>query len=136
MHLGGSEPTYFTPGNAPCVIAADGHSIGLAICADSARPTHPQAYADLGANIYAAGVFLNTEWYETDSPRLARYAASFGMLTLMANQAASVGSHTSVGKSAVWAPGGALLAKAEGTENALLVATHRDAAWAAEVIRM
>jgi predicted amidohydrolase len=136
MHLGGSEPTYFTPGDTPCVFAVAGHTIGIAICADSAQPSHPQAYADLGANIYAAGVFLNTEWYVSDVPRLARYAVRHGMLTLMANQATSVGTYTSVGKSAVWAPDGALLAQAEGTEDALVIATNHGAAWDAEVIRM
>ena len=69
-------------------------------------------------------------------PRLARYALRYGMLTVMANHGDSVGTYTSVGKSAVWAPGGALLAQAEGAENALVIATHHDAAWDAEVIRM
>jgi predicted amidohydrolase len=136
MHLGGSEPTYFTPGETPCVVAVAGHTIGIAICADSAQPSHPQVYADLGANIYAAGVFLNTEWYATDVPRLARYALRYGMLTVMANHAASVGTYTSVGKSAVWAPDGALLAQAEGAENALVIATNHAASWDAEVIRI
>jgi predicted amidohydrolase len=136
MHLGGSEPTYFTPGETPCVFAVAGHTLGLALCADSAQPSHPQAYADLGVNIYAAGVFLNTEWYATDVPRLARYAVRFGILTVMANHAASVGTYTSVGKSAVWAPDGALLAQTEGVENALVIATSHDAAWDAEVIRI
>ena len=36
MHLGGSEPTYFTPGDTPCDFAVAGHTIGIAICADSA----------------------------------------------------------------------------------------------------
>jgi len=136
MHLGGSEPTYFTPGETPCVLAVAGHTIGIAICADSAQHTHPQVYADLGANIYTAGVFLNAEWYATDVPRLARYAARYGMLTVMANHAASVGTYISVGKSAVWAPDGAILAQAEGAENALVIATNHDAAWDAEVIRI
>ena len=69
-------------------------------------------------------------------PRLARYALRYGMLTVMANHAASVGTYTSVGKSAVWAPDGALLAQAEGAENALVIATSHDAVWGAEVIRM
>jgi predicted amidohydrolase len=134
MYLGGSEPSYFTPGESPCVLAARGHTIGIAICADSAKPSHPQAYADRGANIYAAGVFLNAEWYATDVPRLAQYAMRHGMLTVMANHADSVGTYTSVGKSAVWAPDGALLAQAEGAESALVIATSRDAAWGGEVI--
>jgi hypothetical protein len=58
------------------------------------------------------------------------------MLIVMANHAASVGTYTSVGKSAVWAPGGALLAEAAGAENALVVATSKNAVWHGEVIRI
>jgi hypothetical protein len=76
----------FTPGETPCVLAVAGHTIGIAICADCAQPTHPQAYAELGANIYAAGVFLHSDWYATDVPRLARYAVRYGMVTVMATQ--------------------------------------------------
>src|SRR5687767_226665 len=56
MHLGTSERTYFAPGDAPLAFAAGGQTVGIAICADASQPSHPQAYADLGANIYAAGV--------------------------------------------------------------------------------
>jgi predicted amidohydrolase len=110
--------------------------IGLAICADSSQPSHAQAYADAGANVYAAGVFLNAEWYATDSPRLAAFAARFQMLVVMANHAASVGTYTSVGRSAVWAPGGALLAQAEGADSSLVVATAGQGEWDAEVIKV
>jgi predicted amidohydrolase len=36
MHLGRSEPTYVTPVETPCVFAVAAHTIGIAICADSA----------------------------------------------------------------------------------------------------
>jgi predicted amidohydrolase len=136
MHLGGSEPTYFAPGGVPLAFAAHGQKIGIAICADSSKPSHPQAYADSGCNIYAAEVFLNAEWYPTDSPRLAEYASRFRLLVVMANHAASVGTHVSVGKSAVWAPGGALLAEAVGPESALVIATRSPEAWRGEVVRL
>src|SRR5262249_52442053 len=110
MHLGSGERTYFAPGNVPLTIAVSRHTVGIAICADSSQPAHPQTYAELGADIYAAGVFLNAEWYATDTPRLAGYAVRYRMLTVMANHAASVGTYTSVGKSAMWGPDGALLA--------------------------
>jgi predicted amidohydrolase len=135
MHLGSSEQAYFAPGDMPLAFTVSGHTLGIAICADSSQPAHPQAYADLGASIYAAGVFLNTEWYATDAPRLAAYAARYRMLVIMANHAASVGIYTSVGKSAVWAPGGARLAQAAGVENALVIATSKNGAWRGEVIR-
>jgi predicted amidohydrolase len=136
MHLGTSERAFFAAGDTPLAVVVGGHTVGIAICADSSQPSHPQGYAERGADIYAAGVFLNAEWYATDAPRLAGYAARFRMLTVMANQAASVGTYTSVGRSAVWAPGGALLAQAEGTENALVIATEDDAMWRGEVVEI
>jgi predicted amidohydrolase len=136
MHLGGSEPDYFVPGSTPLTLVVGGHKTGLAICADSSLPSHPQAYADLGADIYAAGVFLNAEWYATDVPRLAQYAARYQLLTVLANHAASVGTHKSVGRSAIWAPGGKLLAQAAGDEDALVIATASNHTWQGEMARM
>jgi predicted amidohydrolase len=133
MHLGGSEPSYFAPGSKPLAFESGGQLVGLSICADSSAPSHPQVYAALGATVYAAGVFLNAEWYATDTPRLAAYAVTHRMLVVMANHAASVGIYASVGKSAVWAPDGVLLAQAVGTENALVVATRGPESWRAAV---
>jgi predicted amidohydrolase len=134
MHLGASEREFFEPGDTPLALAVSGHSLGLAICADTSQPSHPQAYADGGADVYAAGVFLTEEWYATDAPRLAGYAARHGMLVVMANHADSVGSLTSVGKSAVWGPQGEVLAQAGGTEKALLIATSENAVWRGEAV--
>src|SRR5262249_22553494 len=107
MHLGGSEPAYFLPGDTPLSFATHGQRLGLGIRAVSSQPSHPQTYAEGGSTVYAAGVFLNAEWYATDAPRLAGYASRFRMLVVMANHAASAGTYVSVGRSAVWAPGGA-----------------------------
>ena len=112
------------------------HTVGIAICADSSRDTHPKAYAERGATVYATGVFLNSEWYVTDVPRLAEYAARYRMLVVMANHAASVGTYTSVGRSAVWSPGGAVLVQSEGTEGALLIAEHRDGTWRGQIAKL
>jgi len=136
MHLGTSERPWFEPGNQPLTVSAGGHTVGIAICADASQASHPQRYADLGADIYAAGVMLNAEWYATDAAKLAEYSAKLPMLVVMANQAASVGTYASVGKSAVWAPGGDLLAQAEGTEDALLIAACEGEAWLGEVVRI
>jgi predicted amidohydrolase len=136
MHLGGSEPTYFLPGGTPLSFSTRGQTVGIAICADSSKLSHPQAYAAGGATVYAAGVFLNAEWYATDSPRLAEYASRFGMLVVMANHAASAGTGISVGKSAVWAPDGALLAEADDTASSLVIATRTREAWCGEVVRV
>lgn len=134
MHLGGNEPEFFAPGTEPLAITSQGHTAGLAICADASPPSHPQRYADVGAEIYAAGVFLTVEWYATDGPRLASYATQFRMLIVMANHGASTGTYKSVGNSAVWGPDGTRLAIANGTDSALIIASHMDAGWTAEVV--
>jgi predicted amidohydrolase len=136
MHLGGTERDYFAPGSEPLTIAASGHTIGIAICADASQPSHPQGYAQSGATIYAAGVFLTAEWYATDAPRLAAYASRHQMLVLMANHADSAGPHKSVGKSAIWSPDGTLLAQADGVENALVIATNVRGTWRGEVVSL
>jgi predicted amidohydrolase len=129
MHLSGSELAFFSSGGQPLVLESRGHRVGVAICADSSHATHPQTYAELGAGIYATSVFLNADWYDSDVPRLAGYAVRFGLLTVMANHAASKGSYESVGKSTVWTPKGAVLVQASGLENALLIATSEDGLW-------
>lgn len=133
MHLGGIEPNYFAPGREPLAFEAGGQTVGLSICADSSVPSHPQGYTARGATVYAAGVFLNAEWYATDVFRLAGYAPAHRMLVVMANHAASVGTYNSVGRSAVWAPDGVLLAQAAGTEDALVVATRGPESWRSTV---
>ncbi|WP_439626241.1 carbon-nitrogen hydrolase family protein [Gemmata sp.] len=136
MHLGGSESHFFAPGAEPLAFAAGGQMVGLSICADSSAPAHPQAYAALGATVYAAGVFLTAEWYATDAPRLAAYAPVHRVLVVMANHAASAGTYQSVGRSAAWAPDGALLAQAAGTENALVIAARGPEGWTAEACEL
>ena len=134
MHLGGSEHEYCSPGMEPLLLNVDDQRIGLSICADSSRPSHARAYADLGAHVYAAGVFLTAEWYVTDAPRLQRFAQDFQMLTVMANQGASTGTYASVGKSAIWAPGGELLVQAAGVGKVLVTATKADDGWRGEIV--
>jgi predicted amidohydrolase len=134
MHLGGDEPTHFAPGDAPCVRRFGDHAVGLAICADSSKPSHSAGYAAAGAGVYATGVFLTPEWYQTDTPRLAAHAARHRMLVVMANHGASRGSLESVGKSAIWGPDGELLVRATGTASALLVASRTESGWRAERI--
>ncbi|MFO1042195.1 MAG: carbon-nitrogen hydrolase family protein [Planctomycetaceae bacterium] len=134
MHLGGSEPEFFKPGEVPLSFTTRNQTVGLAICADSSKPSHPKFYVDDGSSIYAAGVFLNSEWYQSDSPRLGEYASRHQMLVVMANHAASVGTYVSVGKSAIWAPDGCLVAEAPGTESSLVISTQTDQKWIGEVV--
>ncbi len=86
--------------------------------------------------MYAAGVFLNSEWYATDVPRLTEHSRQFRMLVVMADHAASVGTYASVGRSAAWAPGGEMVAEAVGTENCLVITTRIEDGWRGEVVKL
>ena len=66
MHLGSTERPYFVTGHVPLALTVAAETVGLGICADSSHVSHPQAYADRGAGVYAVGVFMNAEWYATD----------------------------------------------------------------------
>ena len=133
MHLGTTEAPYFSTGETPLMVQIADQRCGIAICADSSRASHPETYSDLGAGIYAAGVFFNDAWYGEDAPRLQRYAAELGMLVVMANHGASTGTLVSAGGSTIWAPGGEVLAQANGTDSALVMATKTADRWQGSV---
>lgn len=132
MHLGGNESDYFTAGTTFKCIETHDETIGLSICADSSKSSHPAAYATAGVSVYAASVFLNNEWYATDTPRFPRIAVEHGMLVVMANQAASRSTLASVGNSTIWGPDGAVLARVAGDEPALVVASRTSSGWRGE----
>jgi predicted amidohydrolase len=134
MHLGSGEADHCSPGTAPLTLDIGDQRIGLSICADSSRASHARSYSERGAQVYAAGVFLTSEWYATDVPRLQAFARDFDMLTVMANQGASTGTYTSVGKSAIWEPGGQLLVQTAGVEKVLVTATKDAGGWHGKIV--
>lgn len=100
----------------------NGHRYALAICADTTHRAHAAAAAQAGAALYLAGVLISKNGYEHDAALMQRYAADFGIGVLMANHAAPSGGYDVAGRSAMWAPGGALLACADGPGDWLVIA--------------
>lgn len=136
MHLGGDEPLYFEPGEDPKVLHTAEHKVGLAICADTSCRSHPETCVALGADVYAASVFLTEEWFEGDSPRLQTYAKRYGVLTLLANQGASVGTLESWGRSSAWGPDGELLGQVKSTESVLLIVSKSAYEWRTQIVSL
>ncbi len=99
-----------------------------AICADTTHAAHARAAAEAGATLYVAGVLISSGGYDTDAALLRGYAQKHGMTVLMANHAAPSGGYAAAGKSAIWAPGGALIAQAPGPGNYLVIA-EETAGW-------
>ncbi|WP_095170387.1 carbon-nitrogen hydrolase family protein [Pseudomonas sp. Irchel 3H3] len=134
QHLHPGEEVAFAPGagGAPLIVGDD--TIALAVCADFSHASHAAAAAEVGANIYGAGVLITEGGYAADSALLQGYAREHGMLVLMANHGGATGGWESAGRSAIWAADGRLLAAVPGTGDALVIARRQAALWRGEVV--
>ncbi len=136
QHLHPGEDEYFSSGEDGCDREVKEERLALAICADIAQASHAEAAARRGASIYAAGVLITPEGYETDAALLAGYARKYSLLAVMANHCKPTGGYDVAGKSAVWDEEGRLLAQAGELGTALVVAKKRDDSWQCNVVPM
>lgn len=111
-----------------------GQSFVLAICADTSHQQHAQRAAATGASLYLAGVLLSQKGYPVDAANFSRYAADYGMTTLLANHGGPSGPYISAGRSAIWAPDGTLVVEAPGTGSYLVIAQKDVSGWQGELV--
>lgn len=134
IHLHGDEVNYFSPGDAACVLDIKGTAVGVAICADITHPMHAKNAAGLGAAVYAAGVLLTEQAHGPDTAMMQTYASDHNMLTVLANHGRPTGGWISAGKSAIWDEQGRCIAQADGTEDALVLATRGTNDWQGRIV--
>jgi predicted amidohydrolase len=134
QHLHPGEERFFVPGPRMCVVDVKGLRIGVAICADTARASHPQEAAASGAAAYVAGVLITESGYAADAALLRGYASTHRMAVAMANHSTQTGGWTPAGKSAIWDERGDVVARANGTEEALVIAEKTGARWQGRVV--
>lgn len=128
-HVHSSETRFASPGaQVRSVISLGLETVGQAICADIGQATHAALAAQAGATLYLAGVLVSEAGYAKDSAALQQYAQIHGMGTLMANHGGPSGDYISAGKSAFWAPGGALVVAAPGAGSCLVIARKAEPA--------
>lgn len=134
QYLHDGEARHVQPGPiGASVHALHGQRYVEAICADTTHAAHAQAAADAGATLYVAGVLISVSGYEADAALLRGYAATHNMGVLLANHASDSGGYAVAGNSAFWAPGGQLLAQADGQGDCLVIAEqHQD--WRGRVV--
>jgi len=133
MHLHAGESEYFNAGKTPCLRKLGNTVIAHAICADTNHPEHVKNYAQLGADIYIAGVLVSAAGYQADSAMMSAHAKRHNVLVLMANHNQATGQWKPIGKSAVWSANG-LLAQANELDNALVIAERHQNEWQAHVV--
>lgn len=135
MHLHPGEDRYFSAGRTHQVITVGGTKIANAICADTNHRSHAEGCAESGATIYIAGVLITARGYADDTQQLQAHARNLNMLVAMANHSQPSGGWKPIGKSAIWAPSG-LIAAANETSSALLIAEKRSTGWSGSAIEI
>lgn len=136
IHVHASEAEYFQPADAHVVVPHKGRSVGFAICADLNHASHAAGACVAGADVYAVGALINSDCWPRERPMLAGYARDHSMTVVLANYASKSGPLTPVGHSSIWAPGGALVAQTDGTEEALIIGKESDQGWRGQIVRL
>lgn len=113
-HLGGDERDRFDAGDGPTVMSVDGWRLGMGICKDTGVSEHTTATAQLGVDVYVAGLVHRPEELEVQDARGRRIAAACRSYVAFASFAGPTGGgyDATAGQSAIWSPDGRVLARA------------------------
>lgn len=135
MHLHPGEDQYFQAGHIKKLLDINAQKVAMAICADTNHEEHVNAYAELGASVYVAGVLITEGGYQADTEKLSAYAKEHGLLVAMANHNQPTGGWQPIGKSAIWDRSG-LLACVNETENCLVIAEKVPTGWQSKIVAL
>jgi predicted amidohydrolase len=124
-----AEASVFAPGTLSSLVPLGGHRAAVAICADTGRASHPQQAAERGADTYLASMFVIPADLASDVRNLSTYAARHGMAVVLANFGGPSGGLPSAGSSAVWAPGGEVIAQLGPAGAGVVVACEDAGGW-------
>jgi predicted amidohydrolase len=96
------ESAVFEAGELDPLLALGGETAAVAICADTGRPSHPEAAAARGARIYLASMFVIPPDLENDLANLRTWAVRHSLSVVFANFGGPSGGLPAAGKSAIW----------------------------------
>jgi predicted amidohydrolase len=125
VHLGGDEPARFARGAGPAVIVVGGWRLGLAICRDIKVDRHAAETAALGMDAYVAGLVHRPDELAVQDARGVATALMYRVYVVFASCAGPTGGgfHRTAGSSTIWAPDGAVLARASARAGEIARAT-------------
>jgi predicted amidohydrolase len=114
MWLGDAEAHRFDAGPQPAVLDVDGWRLGLAICKDTGIALHAADTAMLGIDVYVAGTVKHADEAALQHDRARRIAAEHDVWVAVSSFAGPTGGGyaDTAAHSAIWAPGGAVIADA------------------------
>lgn len=125
MWLSDTEAKRFTPGPSPAVIEVDGWRLGIAVCKDTGMPAHAAATADVGMDVYVAGVLDSADDASVQDERARRITGEHDVWVVVASFAGSTGGgyEAAAAQSRVWSPDGRVVASAGETAGRFARAT-------------
>ncbi|MDQ2813251.1 MAG: carbon-nitrogen hydrolase family protein [Actinomycetota bacterium] len=112
--IGGEEAARFSPGDEPTACELGGWRIGVGICRDTGIGEHVDRMADLNIDLYVAGLVHHREERNEQARRavfIAQRCQAYVALASFAGPAGR-GYPRTAGSSAIWSPGGDVLAQA------------------------
>ncbi len=108
------EAARFVPGEGPTVLEVDGWRLGMGICRDTGAAQHTVGTAALGVDAYVAGLAHRPEELPEQEARavvIARTCRAYVVFASFAGPTGDVFTETA-GSSAIWSPGGLIVARA------------------------
>ncbi|MFJ3975995.1 carbon-nitrogen hydrolase family protein [Streptomyces sp. NPDC090021] len=114
QHLFRHEQDLFEPGTGDGCFELLGVRFSLGVCYDNHFPELPGRGAAAGCRVHLAGSLYGTgDGIHERATVYPGIAERHGLYVVLANHVGPAGPWTGCGRSAVWAPGGALLAEAD-----------------------
>lgn len=127
LHAG--EEAFAAPSNSPpLMIGVKGFSCALAICAETAYPSHLQSVAG-DCDLYLASMLVSEFGLQIDAENLRASALRHHVGVLMANHGGRSGRFESAGRSSFWSGDGRLIEQVPGVGNYLLVMSYASGEW-------
>jgi len=130
------EANFFQPGELNPLVRFGGNTAAVAVCADTGRPSHAEAAARRGAEIYLASMFVIPSEFERETANLREYAARHSMVVAFANYGGPSGGLASAGRSAVWSERGELLVQLPRAGAGAAVASESESGWRGKTIML
>jgi predicted amidohydrolase len=120
-HIHGSESALFRPGAQGTPFEVGDWRVAIGICFDTAHPRHAERARQSGADLYAvSALYFRGEVRRCDLHLGAR-AMDNRMFSVLANYEGRTGEYESCGLSGAWSPSGEVIARVQGTGEAMLV---------------
>lgn len=127
------EASVFQAGALDPVVALDGKTAAVAICADVGLASHAARARERGVSAYLASMFVIPSEFADDASRLGRYASEHSFCVALANYGSRTGGLAAAGRSSIWSESGELLVEMPPSGAGIAVARRTVDGWRSRV---